>query len=127
MGSRNRVSKFSGALLVSQQRTSYPRLEDGRAFRWLVKSLAAIAIQETELSVGSILEGQDHGNGRGWDCVFPLQLTDEVVVHVQRWPDVLSAFVVSLSCSETRPACYKIQGGQDHSFTINYIIQLWAY
>ena len=117
MGSRNRVS-FSRALLVSQQRTSYPRL-DGRAFRWLVKSLAAIAIQETELSVGSILGGQDHGSGRGWDCVFPLELTDEVVVHVQRWPDVLPAFVVSLSCSETRPACYKIQEGEDHSFTIN--------
>ena len=105
MGNKSRAS-FSGVLLVSQQRTSYLRLE-GRAFRWLMKSLAAIAIQETELSVGSILGGQDHGSGRGWDYVFPLQLTDEVVVHVQRWPDVLPAFVVLLSCFETRPVIFK--------------------
>ena len=62
-------------------------------------------IQEGELLVGNTLGGQDHGGGRGWNCVaagpFPLQLvTDEVMVG---WPDVVPAFVVLLSCSETRP------------------------
>ena len=62
-------------------------------------------IQEGELLVGNTLGAQDHGGGRGWNCVaarpFPLQLvTDEVMVG---WPDVVPAFVVLLSCSETRP------------------------
>ena len=62
-------------------------------------------IQEGELLVGNTLGAQDHGGGRGWNCAearpFPLQLvTDEVMVG---WPDVVPAFVVLLSCSETRP------------------------
>lgn len=57
--------------------------------------------------MGNTLGAQDHGGGRGWNCAaarpfrFPLQLvTDEVMVG---WPDAVPAFVVLLSCSETRP------------------------